>query len=173
MIAPCVAIAALAHPMQYRLEQHGGGLGVLLDEDVILTEKNAPDGRERWIAERSRRDRNWCGAKSRDGKCQAIDITTHDRADSERCFGLQVTVQGFEDLRSDRVPRPRLTVSDSLLVTLTSKWSPDVHRAENTLSEYVGPLVSWWQRLDEDKHCWADQAPDVDGQPVRSQLTQP
>ena len=80
-----IAAPALGQTTPYALERYrvtlkGGGLGLDVDETVIVSIVINGGPRERWIAERLRRDHNWCG-KQINGQCSPSDKVVHDWKD--------------------------------------------------------------------------------------------
>ncbi|ESQ83166.1 hypothetical protein AEAC466_14995 [Asticcacaulis sp. AC466] len=157
----------------YRLEQHGGGLGVDIDESVVVLAVGDTSNGQQWVIERLRRDRNWCGKQTADGKCSARDVTVHDWAASSTCSAVNFYVAGFADFRQTGSEQPTLLVTDSPLVTLqftaAAKGKPP-----HVLKEYAGPLVSWWRDAEVGlKPCWTTEPPVIDGRPLVARLTPP
>ncbi len=157
----------------YRLEQHGGGLGVLLDQSVLILAVGDPGKDPQFVIERQRRERNWCGSKSADGKCLATDVTIHDWAASSRtCPFLKIVVEGFSDFRETGREHPSIIVTDTPLTTLEFAPAPADGTPPRTLSEYVGPLAMWWEDAEHDlKTCWTTTAPVIDGYSLEARLT--
>jgi hypothetical protein len=155
----------------YRLERHGGGLGVELNESaVILSLRGARS--PRWIIEERRQDRSWCGARTSDGKCAATDITVHRWADTERCSSLFVYAEGLADLRSSRATPSPIFASDTPVTTLYRLGDQAQGAAAEGLTEVIGPLTVWWEAAETSiKDCWTANAPLVGGAPLASRLS--
>jgi hypothetical protein len=157
----------------YLLEQHGGGLGVLLDQSVRVLAVEDPGKDPQFVIERQRRDRNWCGSKSADGKCVATDVTTHDWAASSRtCPFLDIIVEGFSDFRETGREHPPIMMTDTPLTTLEFAPAAADGKPPHILSEYVGPVAAWWRDADHDlKTCWTTTPPVIDGYSLEARLT--
>lgn len=159
---------------RYRLEQHGGGLGVEIDESVVFLVREAPDKAPQWILERQRRDRNWCGNKSTDGKCVATDVTVHDWASSATCSYLYIYMAGFADFTENRREGESILETDTPLVTLQFTSTAVEGKPAHSLSEYSGPLAAWWQIMDDGlKSCRTTAPPVLDGYRPEARLTTP
>lgn len=160
---------------RYRLQQHGGGLGVEVDESVVVLAVGDAGKDPQWVIERLRRDRNWCGAKSADGKCIASDVTVHDWATSSRyCPWLNIDVEGFSDFRETGREHPSVMVTDAALTTLEFAPAAAGGKQPRILSEYVGPLVTWWRGVEDGlKPCWTTTPPVIDGYSLEPRLTTP
>ena len=169
MIAVVLAVVVATLPIQYRIERHGGGLGVSVDESVIIFKTIGERGTARWIAEREKVDQNWCGEKRLDGKYINTTERLHDWADSKTCEALDYTVLGFEDLKKEPSAQSALIVTDSVQTTLIFE-AEKIGARKPSLSEFLGPLASWWEDLDRREGCWTAQPPMVDGKKVTSRL---
>ena len=169
MIAVVLAVVAATLPIQYRIERHGGGLGISVDETVIISKTIAARGAARWIAERQKVDRNWCGEKRPDGKCLETTKRLHDWADSQECEALDYTVLGLEDFRKEPNAQSDLIVTDSAQTTLIFE-AGEIGARKPSLSEFVGPLASWWEELDRREDCWTREPPTVDGEKLTFRL---
>jgi hypothetical protein len=156
---------------RYRLEQHGGGLGVEIDESVVVLALGDTDKGPQWVMERQRRDRNWCGSKSADGKCVATDVTSHEWASSSKCAEVSLYAEGFSDFSDTRREQKWHHVAfDVPLVTL--QFDPAEGQPPRTLSEYIGPLATWWRAADDGlKNCWTTSAPVIDGHSLEARLS--
>ncbi len=168
--------ASPAFVERYRLEQHGGGLGVEVDESVVFLVREVPDKGPQWVVERQRRDRNWCGRKSADGQCVATDVTVHDWASSSArtCAFLYVYMAGFADFRQTARDQPPVIVTDSPLITLAFAPSAAAGKPPPVLSEYVGPLALWWREMENGlKPCWTTTPPVIDGVTLETRLAKP
>ena len=159
----------------YRLQQHGGGLGVLLDQSVVILAVGDAGKDRQFVIERQRRDRDWCGSKSADGKCVASDVTVHDWATSSRyCSSLDIIVEGFSDFRETGREHPAIVVTDTPLTTLEFAPAAADGKPPHILSEYVGPVVAWWRDAEHDlKSCWTTTPPVIDGYSLEARLTTP
>jgi len=157
---------------RYRLEVHGGGLGIQVDESVVVLSRAEADKAPLWVIERQRRDRNWCGSKSPAGQCVATDVTAHSWASSSSaCPSLSIYADGFSDFKETGRERPQVLVTDTPLTTLEFGPFTADGKPSRMLSEYVGPLATWWQNMEEhSKNCWTKAAPVIDGQSLDSRL---
>ena len=161
--APPPAPASALSVARYRLQQHGGGMGIQVDETIMVFFVSATSRDPQWILERQRRDRNWCGEKSADGRCVATDIVVHDWAKSSNCPLLGLYVEGLSDFRKTGREHPSVLVTDTPLTTLEF-LSSTAHGDQEVLSEYAGPLVTWWRDAEQSLiPCWTTEPPAMDG----------
>ncbi|WP_157084585.1 hypothetical protein [Sphingomonas pituitosa] len=80
---------------QYTVTNIGGGLGTYVDEKVIFGQVSTG----RWIAERVRHDRSWCGKRDAGGKCVAVDSTVHDWLDGATCTSVAPAISELRAIR--------------------------------------------------------------------------
>ncbi len=156
----------------FRLQQHGGGLGVQIDESVVvLAEEDMSEGQQ-WVIERQRRDRNWCGKKSDEGKCLESDETVHDWATSMNCPELSIYVEGLADFRETGREKPAVLMTDAALISLEFAPFSASGNHPKILREYVGPLVTWWREAEDGlKRCWTPSPPVIDGHTLDARLS--
>lgn len=160
---------------RYRVTKKGGGLGLDLDQTVIVSVvMNAGVGRTRWIAERLRRDQHWCGGAV-DGRCASENRAVHDWIDGDSCPALEAA---FEDLAHIKLtafaPPARSAVPMMTDTPRVSVSGPPDHMGgygdRLTLSGLAGPVVNWWSRSDELlAHCWVS-ALKISGEPLPPKL---
>lgn len=164
------------YPLErYRVTLMGGGLGIDVDETVIVSIVINDDSPERWIAERLRRDHNWCG-KQIDGKCSATDTTVHDWIDGHVCPALMTAFADLAHLKLAGFAPPArsgaLMVSDTPLLTVTG--TPDHmagYGARLSLAGLTGPVVDWWSRSSRILgQCWTTTSLTSKGMRLEAQL---
>jgi hypothetical protein len=153
--------AASAHAQtqeRYRLTQSGGGLGIEVNETVVISARPNGRGGVSWLAERHRRDYNWCAGKGPPKSCVAVTTTVHDWVDSNSCPNLDRIIAGFHDFRSSP---PQMRTTDTPLITLSGNDGPfGVDGRPFKISDYLGPLQAWWRTgEDELKTCWRPDPP--------------
>jgi hypothetical protein len=176
LAAPCIPAQADNAPpvtQRYRLEEHGGGLGVFVDETIVILSVGKPDA-QTWVLERWRRDRNWCGQKSADGKCLAGDVTVHEWATSSDCAELNWIIEGLGDLKETGREKPVLEATDTPLITLEFAPFDADGESQRVMREYAGPLAGWWQNWEgQIKRCWTATPPRLDGYSLKPRLAAP
>ncbi|WP_133243813.1 hypothetical protein [Sphingomonas pokkalii] len=161
---------------EYTVTNVGGGLGVFVDEKVIIGRVPQGAGSARWLAERIRRDRNWCGAKDASGKCAAADTQVHDWIDSARCKALTTAMTTLWDLPPVRFlpPGETMFVSDSATVTVRSNTRQAGYGTPLSISQEEGDYARWWHAASNSlKPCWQASPPLVEGQPLAARLSSP
>lgn len=161
---------------RYRVTLEGGGLGVEVDDVIIVSAQMNSGGEDRWIAERLRRDRSFC-IKKIGGRCVSGETAVHTWIDGRTCPALtavfddlaQVEVSGFappaRSARAEVTDTPMLTVSGT----------PDRMRADGarlSLAGFDGPVVDWWSRSQGPlAACWSARIPTSNGQPFEPRLS--
>jgi hypothetical protein len=175
LISATLPAAGNTHVERYRVTQKGGGLGIGVDETVIFYLIEGRRGEDRWVAERRRRDRNWCGMRSTAGKCSATDVAIHDWIDGDKCPGLRAALTALSKI--DLVgfaPPDRLnstTVSDTPETIVTAASAIAGIDSKVTLSQYDGPVVDWWRKTEDQlSHCWQRDAVAASGSRTDPQL---
>jgi hypothetical protein len=138
---------------QFRLTRKGGGMGYGLDETVTfstLRNRGEPFGYPRWIVERVKSENHMCAQPER-----CPQTTVHDWLDSGQCREVYLLAEGFADFR----PQPNeQQITDTPLTTL--RWKGESDAASSSLSEYVGPLVTWWDEWSKSlATCWSTKNP--------------
>jgi hypothetical protein len=145
----------------YRVTRSGGGLGIWIDEKIIISVSNTP-GKPHWIAERTKSDKGWCGAKSPSGGCSAINRSVHDWIDGDSCPALVQSLWELAKLPIGGFASPeetdRTTVTDTPFTEVTASparatgWG-----ATLKLGAFSGPIVDWWTQTElQLKPCWKD-----------------
>jgi hypothetical protein len=156
LAAPSVhAQAAPPMPENYRVEEHGGGLGVVLDQTVIFVAL----ADKRWIAERTRRDRNWCMKRPAGGTCEPGDVRSHDWIDSAACPQIVDILRDLSAITPPLFASPDVAsywiLSDSSLLTITGRSQsgaplPGVGGEERlSVTQYGGPYRDWWSKSEK------------------------
>ncbi len=161
---------------EYSVTNVGGGLGVLVDEKVIIGRVPQGTGSPRWVAERIRRDRNWCGAKDANGKCATAETQVHDWIDGARCKALATAVTALWSLPPVRFvpPGDRMFVSDSATVTVQGNTTQAGYGTPLSISQEAGDYARWGHTASNGlKPCWQASAPLVEGQPLAARLSSP
>jgi hypothetical protein len=179
VILLAAATPGLAQPQpfaieRYRVTQQGGGLGVDVDETMVVSVV-IEGGRKRWIAERRRHDRDRCGGRT-DRRCAQTDRTVHDWIDGDACPKLTAAFVDLARLRLSGFAPPWRsgvdTVSDTPLVTVSG--TPDRMSglgARLSLAAFTGPVVEWWTRSERLlAPCWTTRPPMSNGRPLGARL---
>lgn len=142
----------------YRVTEQGGGLGLWIDDSVVVT---APwRNPSHWQAELRASKKYWCGVKSPTGQCVETTTTRHARIDGDKCPALSAVFQRLAAMpaASFAAPDARLTVmvSDSSYVEVTGFAAPENGPgAKVTVGGYSGPIRAWWTKSQQDlEHCW-------------------
>jgi hypothetical protein len=145
----------------YRVTQQGGGLGIWIDETVAFT---LSAEHPRWVAERTRRDGNWCGRTEPGKGCVSTVISTHEWIDGALCPELLRSLQALAAVHVEGFVDPMhmdlTTVSDTPLLEVTGP-SPNAagFGASLKVSAYSGPFVDWWSQSEARlKGCWSPRA---------------
>lgn len=162
----------------YRVEEVGGGLGVFIDQEVSFsrTLEEASSTNTRWIAERSRQERNWCGKRSSFRHCEATSTRTHDWVDSAHCPQGDVALKRLAEIPLPtfrKLTTPEFTtVDDASLVTIEGVPEQGQSTAQRLLvAEYTGPFRAWWEATEKMlSTCWSPEPPKVNGMPVPAKL---
>ncbi len=162
--------------VQYTVTNVGGGLGVYVDEKVLFG--MVPDGGTgpRWVAERVRRDRNWCGKLGADGKCVAADTIVHDWLDGTRCTTVAPAFTALWAIRPAGFAPVRdfVIVSDSSTVTIKGTTTQAGFFTEISVSQEAGDFATWWHSASNGwKSCWQHAAPTVEGKALAPSLSLP
>lgn len=160
---------------RYRVTLKGGGLGIDVDETVIVSLVVNDGKRERWIAERLKRDHHWCAKQVR-GQCSPTNAVIHDWIDGNACPALtaafvdlgQITVTGFAPpARSGAI-----MITDTPLLTVSG--APDGmagYGAHLSLAGFTGPVVDWWSRSERMlAACWTTTTLTSNGRQLDAQL---
>ncbi len=133
----------------YTVKQQGGGLGIFVDQTVVI-QSVSRRGETVWVVERRERRQN-VGRKTQ----------LHQWIDGRRCAPLKDVLAGIARLppvqfeRADR--RDRGWVSDTPYVTLTGPLANG--RAGETLArvDLAGPVSRWWRDSEARlAACWRD-----------------
>jgi hypothetical protein len=157
--AAALARQALHPPAQFKLTQDGGGLGVYVKETVTFS--FVRPGRF-WSVERRRTDSNWCGRKDGD-RCSETRTSVHDWVTGRDCPVLARIMKELPQAQeADRVINRRqgrehkvIAVNDTPLLTLEARATGTGKAASQ--SEWVGPLVDWWESAEQRlKPCWKE-----------------
>ncbi|WP_267387866.1 hypothetical protein [Sphingomonas sp. GC_Shp_3] len=165
------------YPLErYRVTLKGGGLGVDIDETVIVSIVVHDGKRERWIAERRRRDHNWCASQV-NGQCSAGDKTVHDWIDGNSCPALTAALEDLARLKVGGFAPPAR--SGSIMITdtplLTVSGTPDGmtgYGAHMALAGFTGPVVDWWSRSERSlAQCWTPNRLTSNGRQLDAQRT--
>jgi hypothetical protein len=166
-------------PENYRVDEHGGGLGVVLDQTVIFVAL----ADKRWIAERTRRDRNWCMKRPAGGTCEPGDVRSHDWIDSAACPQIVDILRDLSAITPPLFASPDVAsywiLSDSSLLTITGRPQsgapfPGVGGEERlSVSQYGGPYRDWCSRSEKALGgCWKSYVPMDKGKPVAPRLAE-
>ncbi len=162
--------------VQYTVTNVGGGLGVYVDETVILGMVPGGSTGKRWIAERIRRDRNWCGKQGADSKCTATETAVHDWLDGATCHTVAPAFTALWAIRPAGFGPVRdfVTVSDSSTVTIKGATTQSGVFTEISVSQDAGDFATWWHNAGSRwKSCWQQAAPVVEGQALAPSLSLP
>jgi hypothetical protein len=163
MIGAVVAPLVLASPPlnlppqeQFSVVEDGGGLG--LEFDNVTAFSAVHHGQTTiWFVERNTRESNWCGRKA-EGRCISTSISSHDWIDGRSCPPLGQLVLQLPRIRAEERGAAHPRVSDTPLLSLVT--FSDGGMATERLSEYVGPLATWWWSFQEQlKPCWTKTRP--------------
>ena len=166
LIAVAASIPAPARGQEvsatYRVVHRGGGLGVTIDETVAFS---VSAQHPQWVAERTRRDSNWCGRRLPDKACISTVTAAHEWIDGERCPELLRSLRALAAIRPQGFVDPEhmyLTmVSDTPLLEVTGP-SPSAagNGASLKVAAYSGPFVDWWRDTQASlKGCWSNRNP--------------
>lgn len=189
LLALPLLFVPLAHAQQrngaevYRVTETGGGLGVFVNQTVIFLRAGGGNTPMRWVVERVRQDRNWCGKHAK-GKCVQLDERRHDWIDGDTCPQLIGMLRELSKIPlpafSDPDDAGGWSVSDTTLLTVqgrpvvpaTEKGNWPKELAETiSVSEYTGPYQSWWHKGQEAlAGCWKAEAPLAGGKPIAPSL---
>lgn len=174
LVVPTIALLIAASPSTaqpgqqpdrsmevYRVTRTGGGLGIWIDEKVIISVFGTP-GKPHWIAERTENDKNWCGANSASAGCSATNRSVHDWIDGDSCPALVQSLRDLANLPIGGFASPeetdRTTVTDTPFTEVTGSparatgWG-----ATLKLGASSGPIVDWWTQTEQQlKPCWKD-----------------
>lgn len=184
LLATCIALLATSiaqaqvNPVEYyRVHQSGGGLGIDVDETVIFSVEGPNSASSPWIAERIRRDRNWCGRGAANDSCVSTDILKHDWIDGSRCPALVATLMELPGIAHGAIaapgePHQLITVTDSPLITVSGYSGQDGFETKITISQYEGAIAKWWRdSASQLLSCWQAAPPSVAGAQVKAQLS--
>lgn len=162
--------------VQYTVTNVGGGLGNYVDEKVIFGIVPGGAKEQRWVAERVRRDRRWCGKQGADGKCVATDIQVHDWLDGATCTTVASAFTALWAIRPAGFAPVRdvVVVSDSSTVTIKGATTQAGFFTETSVSQDAGDFATWWHNSSNSwKSCWRQAAPIVEGQALTPRLSVP
>ena len=159
---------------RYRITLEGGGLGFFVDETVIVSVIGLNDGSQRWIAEKSRRDRDACFARTKE-QCRSTDMLDHRWIDGDKCPALLSVFENLSQLQPLGFARPtrskRDFVTDSTMLTVSGQPDSTSSYARMSLSEQAGPLADWWARSERRlASCWTATKLESNGQPIEPLL---
>lgn len=170
----------------YRVTETGGGLGIFVDQTIVFLRAGGGTVPMRWVVERVRRDRNWCGRRS-DGKCAPLDERRHDWIDGDACPQLIAVLRDLSKIPppgfSDPERPESWMVSDSTLLTVEGRpaapivekgsWPRQIAQTLS-ISEYSGPYQDWWHKGEQVlAGCWKAEAPRAAGKPIQPVLPEP
>lgn len=160
MPSPLIGLAliltapAYAAP-RYQLTEKGGGLGLWIDQTVLLhVRPGAGDDEDIWTAERRRVESNFCGIRTDKG-CTATTISVHEQIDGRRCPALQVAMAALPAARDEyRRWAHDVMVTDTAEISLTALSVAG--NVEEIQAEYIGPIEAWWHSSEAHiAQCWA------------------
>lgn len=163
LIGAVVATSALAPaPVRHRPDQQftliesGGGLGADVENTTSFSTIYR-SGTTRWLVERNSNASNWCG-RTGNHECIPTHTSSMDWIDGRTCASLAPVLAQLAKVQVEERGSAHPRVSDTpLLSLLTFKHG---QLATERLSEYVGPLVDWWQSAQEQlKPCWTKVQP--------------
>ena len=147
----------------YTVKQQGGGLGIFVDQTVLI-QSVSRRGETVWVVERRERRQN-VGRKTQ----------LHQWIDGRRCAPLKDVLAGIAKLppaqfeRADR--KDRGWISDTPYVTLTGPLANG--RGGETLArvDLAGPVSRWWRDSETRlAPCWRDGPMSVGGSAVPAKL---
>lgn len=161
---------------QYTVTNVGGGLGVYVDETVLFGIVPGGSGGPRWVAERVRRDRHFCGKQDAGGKCIATDTAVHDWLDGTNCKTVAPAFTALWAIRPAGFAPVRdfVIVSDSSTVTIKGTTTQAGFFTEISVSQDAGDFATWWYKASNRwKPCWQQAAPMVEGKALAPSLSLP
>ena len=168
LTAPAASLQAQTYrgpTVVYTIKQQGGGLGVFVDE-IVVVQNLAEGSGEVWIAERRFHENRLRKQTFR-----------HQWIDGRTCPAL---VKVFADL--SRIPAASFAppepfagswMSDTAYVTVMGPPAKGQLGERVARRDLGGPISRWW-RQDADRAlaaCWQDLPPLVDGGTVSAQLS--
>ncbi|MBB3692669.1 hypothetical protein FHY05_001281 [Sphingomonas sp. BK580] len=161
---------------RYRVTLQGGGLGVDVDETVLISVILDDGEGERWIAERLRRDYNWCADRT-NSRCSPGERVIHDWIDGDACPELKTSLRKLSQIAVVGFAPPERsspgTVTETPLLTVSG--TPDRMAglgAHLTLAGFTGPVVDWWSRSERSlATCWSTKSLAIGGQELEAQLS--
>lgn len=162
--------------VQYTVTNVGGGLGVFVDETVIFGMVPSGTAGPRWVAERVRHDRHWCGKQGGGGKCIATETRIHDWLDGAACATVAPAFTALWAIRPAGFGQVRdfTVVSDSSTVTIKGTTTQAGYFTEVSVSQDAGDFARWWHNASNGwKSCWQHAAPVVEGQVLAPRLALP
>lgn len=142
----------------YQVTRQGGGLGIEIDEVVKFSFSGSPENRH-WIAERTKRDSNWCGRRE-SGKCRATTNSVHEWIDGARCPELRQALTELATIKFGGFAPPDgivpTMVSDTPFTEVTGYPAAEAGVGPRLkLGAFEGPIVDWWDRSETRlQHCW-------------------
>jgi hypothetical protein len=167
-VAIAIALAASASPglsqdrpialERYRITLKGGGLGVDVDQTVVVSVMM--NEQQHWIAEQVRRNHNWCGEKEK-GRCVSTDKIVHAWVDGSSCPALTAALQELSQLKITGFAPPVRSKYDWVSETplLTVSGTPDAvigYGVKLSLAAQSGPIVDWWAKSEQQlNRCWS------------------
>ncbi|WP_294257539.1 hypothetical protein [uncultured Sphingomonas sp.] len=162
--------------VQYTVTNVGGGLGNHVDETVIFGMVPGAATEKRWVAERVRRDRRYCGKQGADGKCVATETQVHDWLDGATCSKVAPAFTALWAIRPAGFAPVRdfVIVSDSATVTITGTTTQAGYLTKTSVSQAAGDFATWWHNSSNSWNaCWQQAAPVVEGQVLAPRLFLP
>jgi hypothetical protein len=160
---------------RYRVTLQGGGLGVNVDETVLISVILDDGKEERWIAERLRRDYNWCADRT-NSRCSPGERVIHDWIDGDACPELKTAFRRLSQIAIVGFAPPERSSPSTVTETplLTVSGMPDRMAgfgAHLTLAGFTGPVVDWWSRSERSlATCWSTKSLAIGGKELDAQL---
>lgn len=144
---------------RYRITLKGGGLGVDVDQTVVVSVMM--NEQQHWVAEQVRRNHNWCGEKE-NGFCVSTDKFVHTWVDGLSCPALTTSLQELSQVKITGFAPPVRTKYDWVSETplLTVSGTPDAvigYGTKLSLAAQSGPIVDWWSKSEQQlNRCWSN-----------------
>jgi len=157
---------------RYRITLKGGGLGVDIDQTVVVSVMM--NERQHWVAEQFRRNHNWCGEKE-NGRCVSTDKLVHGWLDGSSCPALTAALQELSQIKISGFAPPIRSKYDWVSETplLTVSGTPDYvtgYGTELSLAALTGPIVDWWSESEQQlNRCWSNTLM-IDGKQLESTI---
>lgn len=158
----------------YALTLQGGGLGVSVDDTVVVSSVQVDGGgqREFWIVER---------LNLRTSLANKAAPPTHQWIDGRKCAALDGVLAGATKLFNRGPSNMAVSLriappSDIARLKLSAPAAGEAGHggARISISEFFGPLATWWGKGSAKiESCWSDQPVDLGGRPAPSMLGSP